>query len=293
MNPNAQKKVPAAYGIIGMPLGHSKSPLLHNWGLRECGMPGRYEAWPTEPGNKLKAFLAEVRVRRIKGVSVTIPHKQAVMPFLDELTERAKAVGAVNTLFWQNGKLTGDNTDVLGISAALAEWTTTNSNNAVFSSAVVLGAGGAARAACLALKEFGVADIAVANRTPGKAKCVARELSVRAIPWEERASNAEQGGAPWELIINSTPLGMQGANESLSPMPTEALKGVRLVFDLVYNPIRTVLLNEAEAAGCAILSGLSMFMHQGLAQFRIWTGKELSPTRARQLLMADMACMSK
>jgi len=293
VNPNSTKKTPAAYGIIGMPLGHSKSPLLHNWGLRECGLPGRYEAWPTEQGNKLKAFVAEAKIRRIKGVSVTIPHKQAIMPLLDALTERAKAVGAVNTLYWENGKLTGDNTDVLGISAALAEWTTTNPNNSKISSAVILGAGGAARAACMALKDFGITDIAVANRTPGKAKCVARELVVRAIPWEERMNNAEQGNAPWGLVINSTPLGMQGKDEALTPMPAEALTGVTLVFDLVYNPIRTVLLKDAEAAGCGILSGLSMFLHQGLAQFRIWTGKELSPAHARQLLLADMACMSK
>jgi len=290
---NTNKKPQAAYGIIGMPLGHSKSPLLHNWGLREAGIPGFYDTWPTEPGHRLKAFLAEVRVRRIKGVSVTIPHKQAVIPFLDQLTERAKAVGAVNTLFWLDGKLTGDNTDVAGIAAPLSEWTATNHNNAMFASALVLGAGGAARAACQALKELGIADIAVANRTPGKAKCVARELCVRAIPWEERGNNAEGGNTPWQLIVNTTPLGMQGQYETLSPMPAEALGGATLVFDLVYNPIRTVLLNEAEAAGCAILSGLSMFLHQGLAQFRIWTGKDLDPNKARQILLADMACMSK
>ena len=111
----------APYGIIGWPLGHTKSPLLHNWGLRASGLPGSYAAWPTEP-KKLKAFMAEVRARRIKGVSVTIPHKQAVMPFLDGLTERARTVGAVNTLFWRDGKLLGDNTDVAGIVAPLTPY---------------------------------------------------------------------------------------------------------------------------------------------------------------------------
>ncbi len=270
-----QKKTPAAYGIIGMPLGHSKSPVLHNWGLRAAGLPGRYEAWPTEPG-KLKAFLSEVRARRIKGVSVTIPHKQAVVPFLDGLTARAQAVGAVNTLFWKDGKLLGDNTDVAGINAPLAP------HREKLQSALVLGAGGAARAACMALKELGVADIAVANRTPGKAKALAREFELRQVDWEERV------GPPWSLVINTTPLGMLGEHVNDSPWPADGFEGIGLVFDLVYNPVRTKFMVEAQSVGVACLSGLSMFMHQGLAQFEIWTGKRLDENRARQLLMADM-----
>jgi len=272
---NLNQKPVGQYGIIGWPLGHSKSPLLHNWGLRESGLPGLYVAWPTEP-KRLKVFMAEVRARRIKGVSVTIPHKQAVMSYLDGLTERAKAVGAVNTMFWKDGKLLGDNTDVAGIVAPLSHHRDT------LQSALVLGAGGAARAACMALKELGVADIAVANRTPGKAKGVAREFGVRQVDWEERV------GPNWSLVINTTPLGMLGEHVDASPWPTDGFAGIGLVFDLVYNPVRTRFMAEAQAAGVACLSGLSMFMHQGLAQFEIWTGKRLDENRARQLLMADM-----
>jgi shikimate dehydrogenase len=271
-----QKKIPANYGIIGWPLGHSKSPLLHNWGLRESGLPGYYAAWPTEPGHRLKVFMAEVRVRRIKGVSVTIPHKQTVIPFLDGLTDRARSVGAVNTLFWRDGKLLGDNTDVAGIVAPLME------HKDALQSALVLGAGGAARAACAALKEFAVPDIAVANRTSGKAKALAREFGLRQLDWEDRV------GPQWSLVINTTPLGMQGENEALSPWPADGFTGIGLVFDLVYNPVRTRLMQDAQAAGVPCLSGLSMFLHQGLAQFEIWTGKRLDERRARQLLMADM-----
>ncbi len=277
MKPIPNKKPQGQYGIIGWPLGHTKSPLLHNWGLKESGLPGTYVAWPTEPGNKLKAFMAEVRVRRVKGVSVTIPHKQTVIPFLDGLTDRAKAVGAVNTLFWRDGKLMGDNTDVDGIVAPL------EAHKDALKSALVLGAGGAARAACAALKALNVADIAVANRTPGKALGLARDFGIRAVPWEERT------GTPWSLILNATPLGTTGAQVNESPWPQDGFKDVSLVFDMVYNPVRTRLIQDAQAAGVACVSGQSMFLHQGLAQFEIWTGKRLDEKRARQLLMADMA----
>ncbi|MBI5519084.1 MAG: shikimate dehydrogenase [Desulfovibrio sp.] len=276
MKQNQNKKPQGQYGIIGWPLGHTKSPLLHNWGLKESGLGGAYVPWPTEPA-KLKAFMAEAKARKIRGVSVTIPHKQAVIPYLDGLTERARAVGAVNTLFWREGKLLGDNTDVLGIMAPLAP------HKDRLESALVLGAGGAARAACQALKELGVAEIAVANRTQAKAEALAKDFGLAAVPWEERAGRA------WTLIINTTPLGMLGDHVDESPWPADGFAKVSLVFDMVYNPVRTRLIQDAQAAEVACISGLNMFLHQGLAQFEIWTGKRLDEKRARQLLMADMA----
>jgi len=271
--------VSAPYGIIGWPLGHSKSPLLHNWGLRASGLTGSYAAWPTEP-KKLKAFMAEVRARRIKGVSVTIPHKQAVMPFLDGLTERARNVGAVNTLFWQDGKLWGDNTDVAGIVVPLSPYC--SALTAPTASALVLGAGGAARAACAALRELGVPEIAVTGRTLAKAQALAKDFGLGVVAWDERASR------PWSLLVNTTPLGMLGEHQGQSPWPMDGFAQVGLVFDLVYNPVRTVLLCDAKAAGVEVLSGLQMFLQQGLAQFKIWTGVDLDEKGARQLLMMDL-----
>lgn len=265
----------AQYGIIGWPLGHSKSPLLHNWGLTACGLPGSYAAWPTEP-KKLKAFVAEVRARRIKGVSVTIPHKVAVIPLLDAITDRARAVGAVNTLFWQGAALMGDNTDVAGIAAPLTPHLDR------LSPALVLGAGGAARAACAALRGLGVSDLCVSARTHAKAQQLATDFQARAVDWESRAKQ------PWALVVNATPLGMQGRDLALSPWPEDAEGAMALAFDLVYNPVRTRFLEQAETAGAQLVSGLSMFLHQGLAQFEIWTGKRLDEQRARQLLLADM-----
>ena len=265
----------APFGIIGWPLGHSKSPLLHNWGLRTSGLPGSYEAWPTEP-KKLKAFMAEVRARHIKGVSVTIPHKEAVLPYLDGLTARAQSVGAVNTLFWKGGQLLGDNTDVAGIKVPLTQ------HQAGLSSALVLGAGGAARAACAALKELGVPEICVTGRTASKAEALARAFGITTVDWQGRATR------PWSLLVNTTPLGMAGEHKDESPWPRDGFAGVGLVFDLVYNPVRTVLMQDAKNAGVAVLSGLQMFLHQGLAQFEIWTGVTLDEKSARQLLMMDL-----
>jgi len=279
---NANKKPQGQYGIIGWPLGHSKSPLLHNWGLKESGLPGVYVAWPTEPA-KLKAFMAEVRARHIRGVSVTIPHKQAVMPYLDGLTDRAKVIGAVNTLFWREGKLMGDNTDVIGIKKPLLA--RQEAQGGALKSALVLGAGGAARAACAALKELGVPDVAVTNRTASKAVKLAADFGQRAVPWDERAQGT------WSLVANTTPLGMLGEHQNESPWPADGFAGVGLVFDFVYNPVRTRLMAEAQEAGVACLSGLSMFLHQGLAQFELWTGKALDERRARQVLMADLLLM--
>lgn len=264
----------AQYGIIGWPLGHSKSPLLHNWGLKAAGLPGTYAAWPTEP-KKLKAFVAEVRARRIKGVSVTIPHKVAVIPLLDAITDRAKAVGAVNTLFWRDGRLMGDNTDVAGVAAPL------EAHRDRLGPALVLGAGGAARAACAALRGLGVTDLCVSARHLAKAEQLAADFAARAVDWDGRAQSA------WGLVLNATPLGLQGENEALSPWPDDA-GNMALAFDLVYNPVRTRFLAQAEAFGATIISGLSMFLQQGLAQFEIWTGKRLDEQRARQLLLADL-----
>ena len=116
-----------------------------------------------------------------------------------------------------------------------------------------------------------------------KATALAVDFGLRAVPWEERA------GSPWSLVVNTTPLGMLGEHQNESPWPSDGFAGVGLVFDFVYNPVRTRLMAEAQEAGVACLSGLSMFLHQGLAQFELWTGKKLDERRARQVLMADMA----
>ncbi len=264
------------YGIIGHPLGHTLSPVLHNWGFDLLNIDAKYEAWPLQP-EELSTFMSGYRSRPVDGCSVTIPHKQAIREYLDDVTYRAKTVGAVNTLFWDKGKLVGDNTDVLGVVGPL------RALNRSFDSALVLGAGGAARAAVAGLIELGVKEIVVANRTSSKAVIIAHDFGIRAARWEERQH------VHCELVINTTPLGMSGSLEQYSPWPLAVFHKGTVVFDLVYNPLKTILAKDAELSGCTVVSGLEMFLHQGLAQFRIWTGRNLDPDKARVLLLSVLA----
>ncbi len=261
------------YGIIGHPLGHTMSPPLHNWALEQAGLPGRYEAWPTQPG-RLVDFMAQMRSRPISGASVTIPHKLAVMDHLDHVTDTARAVGAVNTLYWEGDKLAGHNTDAEGFAHPLSALPRPPR------SALVLGAGGAARAVLAGLDVAGVPRVAVANRTLDRAEALAVEFEAAAVPWDER------GRVQAELIVNTTPMGMAGALVDDSPLPEgHCLSPNQTVYDIVYNPLRTRLLRQAEDCGCPTIDGLSMFIHQAMGQFRLWTGREFDPTGARRLLM--------
>ncbi len=260
------------FGIIGHPLGHTLSPRLHNWGFEQFGLPYAYMAWPTPPGG-LARMAGAVRALGIAGLSVTIPHKTAIMEYLDDVTPLGRAVGAVNTLFWREGRLWGENTDVIGIMRPLTE------RGIAPGTALVLGCGGASRAAVAALRELGIPRIYVTNRTAEKAAALGSEFGAEPIPWEER------GRLGAELLINSTPIGMSGKFEGLSPMQRYDLRKGMTVFDLVYNPYSTRFLEDAKAAGCAVIPGLEMFYHQAVAQFRIWTGRELPEAGARALLM--------
>ncbi|MFH1913475.1 MAG: shikimate dehydrogenase [Pseudomonadota bacterium] len=266
----------ACHGIIGWPLGHTLSPALHNWGFARLGLDATYEAWPTKPDD-LADFIVRMRAQSIRGVSVTIPHKRAVMPLIDRLTERAMAVGAVNTLYWQDGLLCGENTDVTGLAAPL------KALGSLPGTALVLGAGGAARAAVAALHELGVPEILVANRTLDTARDLARQMTARAVTWEARM---DQGAG---LVCNTTPLGMSGDLKNATPWDADRHTPGMIVYDIVYNPLHTRFLREAEAAGCVTVSGLEMFLHQGLAQFRLWTGRDLDEAGARTLLLERLA----
>jgi len=264
------------FGIIGWPLGHTMSPTLHNWGFDKLGIDAAYEAWPLEPDN-VSTFMDRVRAEPLSGASVTIPHKRAVMGHLDRMTDRAKAVGAVNTLYWDGDKLCGENTDVTGLVAPLKKL------GALPDSAIVLGAGGAARAAIAGLQELGVGEIIVSNRTQEKAESLAADFSISSVVWDNRMD--ESPG----LILNTTPLGMSGDMENLTPWDADRFPTGAVAYDIVYNPLETRFLREAEAAGCVTISGLEMFLHQGLAQFRLWTGRDMDESGARKLLLTTLS----
>jgi shikimate dehydrogenase len=263
------------FGIIGWPLGHTMSPTLHNWGFGELDIDATYQAWPLETEN-VAAFMDRVRAEPLTGISVTIPHKQTVMDYLDHLTDRAKAVGAVNTLYWNGNKLCGENTDVIGMVSPLKKLET------LPDSAMILGAGGAARAAVVGLQEMGIGNIFISNRTQEKGEAIAAAFSIKSVAWNKRMNESPS------LIINTTPLGMSGSMEGLTPWNADWFPEKSIAYDLVYNPLETCFLKEAKAAGCKTISGLEMFLHQGLAQFKLWTGQEMHEKEARSLLLTAL-----
>ena len=271
----AQYLVPERlYGIIGYPLGHSLSPKLHNWAFAQQGLPAAYYRWPL-PGDSMAAFMLSLRTLPIHGLSVTIPHKQRVIPNLDGLTEQALQSGAVNTLFWIDGKLYGENTDCTGFAAPISGLSLKPE------SAVILGAGGACRACIVGLKGLRTSKIWVCARNETKARQVADQLEVDTWPWSAR------GDLRADLLINATPLGMSGkwADQSAYKSPEE-LKGFKLVYDLIYNPLETPLVQQAKSAGCQVISGLEMFLHQAAEQYRLWSGTVFDLDQARNLLQA-------
>lgn len=262
------------FGIIGHPLTHTLSPVLHNWAFRKLGINASYHVWDT-PAEKLTAFLAALRTLPIHGASVTIPHKETVMPLTDRLTDNARDIGAVNTLYWENDALWGDNTDVTGFMAPLL------GRRAQPGTALILGAGGAARAAVCGLHRAGW-KVLLSSRTESRADRLAHSFQAAHVPWTERHEVRP------DLLVNTTPLGMSGPFQALSPWKGP-LTGISLVYDLVYNPKETLLLIQARREGVEIIHGLPMFVHQGLAQFERWTGQRFPLPEAVSVLEESLA----
>ncbi|WP_297227586.1 shikimate dehydrogenase [uncultured Desulfovibrio sp.] len=266
------------YGVIGWPLGQSLSPLIHNTAFEALGRDAVYLRWEIAP-ERLAAFVDSFRLLRMRGCSVTIPHKVAIMPYLDAVSASAQAVGAVNTLYWQDDALCGENTDVTGFMAPLLERALPKDTPVL-----LLGAGGAARAAAAGLRAHGFSDCTVCTPSDRTHVPLAEAFDMRAIAWKDRHD------APARLIINATPLGMYGKAEGETPYDfTQARAEGRtgLAYDIVYNPLRTRFLAEAETADWRTLGGLEMFHGQADAQFYLWTGRHL-PAAARQALEAAL-----
>ncbi len=259
-------------GLLGDPVGHSLSPLLHNWAMQKFNLPWVYMAWEVQDRN-LGTFLSAVQALPIHGLSVTIPHKQSVLPAAKYLTKAAQMTQAVNTLYWAGGELCGDNTDCAGFAAPLHDLLPE------LRSCLILGSGGAARACITAAQDLGLNQIYVASRNTQKLKSLQEKFAVQILPWEEREHTVV------DLLVNTTPLGMLGAKQEETPCSAQALKQYVWVYDLVYNPVQTKLLRMAKAQGCRVISGLDMFICQAQAQFKLWSGLEFDFRQARGLLL--------
>jgi shikimate dehydrogenase len=268
------------YGILAHPAGHSLSPVMHNAAFKELGMDARYDVFDVEPVD-LDEFIEKFEEdAAMKGLSVSLPHKQTVIGYLDEVEEDALRIGAVNTVMKRDGKLFGYNTDWTGSNEALIQgWKQIEPDLAASEClrdkiVVVLGAGGAARAVVYGLLKLG-AHVWIKNRTKEKADAIAMEFA-ELFDSEIHSSSMEDMSAG-DILINTSSVWLQDGNwqdSAIAPYcETEYLGSFRLVMDIVYKPLMTPLLEAADLAGCALVTGEKMLLYQAADQFNLWRGK--------------------
>ena len=267
--------------VIGHPVAHSRSPLLHSYWLRNLGIAGSYERVDVAPGD-VRAFIMGMRAAGFAGCNVTVPHKIAVAHCVDRMDAAAQAVGAVNTVWFEDGEMVGSNTDVAGFLDNLDDrapgWDQGGAR------ALIVGAGGAARAAIFGLLQRGFA-VDVANRSPARAEALARLFGDKVRAFGLEALPELLPGA--DLLVNATSLGMQG--KPPFDISIAGLKPSATVNDIVYVPLETGLLAAARARGHRVADGLGMLLHQGKPGFCRWFGAlpEVTP-ELRALLEADI-----
>ena len=278
-------------GLIGWPVEHSVSPAMQNAAFEARGLPWRYRLLPTPPG-EVGAALARLRSEGYRGANVTVPHKQAVMPFLDEISDVARSIGAVNTLVLREGRWEGHNTDAQGFLAALR----VEGCQPEGQRALVLGAGGGARSAVYALAQVGC-EVTIYNRTVSRALALAADMARLGRSVSAVAALDELDLRTFGLLVNATSVGMW-PDVDASPWPAMLpLPGQWTVFDLVYNPTETRLLAQARAAGATTIGGLGMLVYQGALAFELWTGREapveVMRAAARQALGGSLSPAAK
>ena len=259
-------------GLFGYPVEHSFSPAMHNAAFKALGLNWAYLPFKVEP-RYLSQAVDGVRALNLAGVNVTVPHKEAVIPYLDELSPGAKAAGAVNVIVNNEGKLTGHNTDGAGFTRSIKEETGfTPQHRRV----VILGAGGAAKAVVVQLAMEGAAKITLVNRTPSRAEQLAQTVTemgcaAGVATWDSPDLRAVVAGA--DLVVQATNMGMYPDIEQCPPVPPGSFRPGQVVCDLVYNPVETKFLQMAVGAGAVGVNGLGMLLYQGVLAFELWTGK--------------------
>ncbi|HEU0173802.1 MAG TPA: shikimate dehydrogenase [Blastocatellia bacterium] len=253
------------FGVIGNPVGHSRSPLMHNAALKALNRDGVYLPFEVDDVGSFVCGFVHPKTKKLdwnlRGLSVTIPHKLAIIPCLDFVDATARVIGAVNTVVIEGDEVRGYNTDVAGAMKPLDEML-----DARGARVAVIGAGGSARAICYGLSHRG-AVVTIYARDLKKAQPLADEFKTRIAPLESFSGETD-------VVINCASVGMSGPSEGLSLIKAESLEGVKLVYDLIYTPEETALLGDAKRAGCQTLGGLAMLVGQAAEQFRLWTGLE-------------------
>lgn len=260
-------------GVIGDPISHSLSPRIHNYWLEKYKIDGAYIPLDIPVGNLQKAVRGLTQIPNFRGINVTVPHKESVMAIVDEVDAIAKRIGAVNTLLFKDGRILATNTDAYGFIANLEQ--TIPRKPWIGKKAVVIGAGGAARAVCVGLLDTGVSEIVLLNRTHGKAEKIQYDFGagITVVPWVSRSSVLGETS----LLVNTTTLGMNG-NEPLS-IDLDYLPADAIVADIVYKPLETPLLKQARQRGNITVEGIGMLLHQAVAGFEAWFGVKPEVTK--------------
>ncbi|OIJ16663.1 shikimate dehydrogenase [Anaerobacillus alkalilacustris] len=270
------------YGIIGYPIGHSMSPLMHNDAFLQLGLNGYYHAFNVRE-DQLKETIAAFRLLNVSGFNVTIPHKVSIMEYLDEVDAEAKQIGAVNTVVNVDGRLIGYNTDGKGYLKSLLEVIVKPLEE---STVLVIGAGGAARGVVSALMNYGVAQLMIANRTDEKATQIKNDYgqkNIEVISFEEAESNI----GVFDILINTTSVGMSPNIENI-PLSVEKIKQNVVLSDLIYNPLKTRWLQLGEEKGAIIHNGVGMFVEQGALAFQKWTGLNPDTKKMKEIVLKQL-----
>ncbi|MEQ8357457.1 MAG: shikimate dehydrogenase [Kiloniellaceae bacterium] len=267
-------------GLIGWPVSHSRSPRLHSYWLAEHGIDGAYVPLPVA-ADAVETAVRGLAAAGLCGVNVTIPHKRAVLALCDRVDDIAHRIGAVNVMVFGEDGIAGSNTDVFGfmenLKAGAPAFETASAP------AVLLGAGGGARAVAVGLLDAGVPELRLCNRSREHAEKLAADVggAVTVLPWEERGAALAGAG----LLVNSTSLGMTGQRPL--DLPLDELAAEAVVCDLVYSPLETALLTAARAKGCTAVDGLGMLLHQGRPCFSAWFGRDPSVTPELRAFVMD------
>ncbi|AXI40172.1 MAG: shikimate dehydrogenase [Bacillaceae bacterium] len=269
------------YGVIGDPIGHSLSPLIHNDAFDYLNMNARYHAFQVK-GEELEQAVKGMKALGIKGFNVTVPHKVSIIPFLDELDESAQLLHAVNTVKNEDGRLIGFNTDGYGFYLSLKEHI--DNTNPRDLKVLLIGAGGAARAIYTTLAKEGFAFIDIVNRTAERAHLLKENCSYETKGNVYSFQQLDQTSNEYDVIIQTTSIGMKPNIEEKPIELTGRVHGGTVVADIIYNPLKTMLLKEAEKLGLKTVDGVGMFVYQGACAFQIWTNVEPDVSRMKKLV---------
>lgn len=276
-------------GIFGHPISHSLSPKMQNAAIKAAGLEKEYVFLPFDIFPEDVASAVEsLRVLGVKGVNVTIPHKEGVIPYLDELDAQAEAVQAVNVIVNENKRLIGYNTDGIGFIRSLKEDAGIEPRG---KKVLVLGAGGAAKSVSAALASAGAKDLVIVNRTIKRAQSIgeiARKIGANARAFDFSSEGVKKEIAAAHIIVNTTSVGLYPPNQSLLTDYLEYLNQDQLVSDIIYHPQETLLLKQARMRGCDTLSGAGMLIYQGAEAFRLWTGVEAPVHEMRKALEEEL-----